>query len=103
MDRTDIGLWGLAASGILVAVALGVSLWRRLGVERTLVWACLRALVQLLLVGWALQLIVDDRVPSRGHRTNIFKKEFKVVGVNIGSHKRYGSLCVMDYAGGFSD
>jgi putative ABC transport system permease protein len=63
MDRTDIGLWGLAASGILVAVALGMSIWRRLGVERSLVWACVRALVQLLLVGWALQLIVDDDDP----------------------------------------
>jgi len=63
MDRTDIGLWGLAASGILVAVALAVSIWRRLGVERSLLWACLRALVQLLAVGWALKLIVDDDDP----------------------------------------
>ncbi len=63
MDRTDIGLWGMAASGILVAVAVTISLWRRLGLERSLVWACLRALVQLLVVGWALQLIVDDDDP----------------------------------------
>lgn len=63
MDRTDIGLWGLAASGILVAVALAISLWRRLGIERTMVWACIRALVQLLIVGWALKLIVDDDDP----------------------------------------
>lgn len=55
----DIGLAGLAASGILVGVAVGVSLWRHLGLERSLLWAALRALVQLLLVGWALQLVVD--------------------------------------------
>lgn len=55
----DIGLAGLAASGILVAVAVAISLWRRLGLERSLLWAALRALVQLLLVGWALQLVVD--------------------------------------------
>ncbi len=61
--QTDIGLVGMAASGILVAVALAVSLWRQLGLERTLLWACLRALVQLLIVGWALQLIVDDDDP----------------------------------------
>ncbi len=61
--ETDIGLAGMAASGILVAVALAVSLWRRLGLERTLLWACLRALVQLLIVGWALQLIVDEDDP----------------------------------------
>lgn len=61
--QTDIGLAGMAFSGILVGVALAVSMWRRLGLERSLLWACLRALVQLLIVGWALQLIVDDDDP----------------------------------------
>ncbi len=60
---SDIGLVGMAASGILVAVALGVSLWRRLGLERSLLWAALRALAQLVAVGWALRLIVDDDDP----------------------------------------
>ncbi len=63
MDRTDIGVLGLAASGILVGVALAISIWRRLGLERSLLWACSRALVQLLLVGSALRLIVDDDDP----------------------------------------
>lgn len=63
IGQTDIGLWGMAASGILVAVALAVSMWRRLGLERSLLWACMRALVQLLIVGWALRLIVDDDDP----------------------------------------
>lgn len=63
MNRADIGFAGLAASGILIVVALSISWWRRLGVERSLVWAALRALVQLLIVGVALQLVVDDDDP----------------------------------------
>ena len=58
-DRADIGLAGLAASGGLIAVAVAVSLWRRLGLERSLLWAASRALAQLLIVGWALTLVVD--------------------------------------------
>lgn len=63
MNGTDIGLVGLAASSILIAVAVGISLWRRLGLEREVVWAALRALMQLLIVGFALQLVVDDDDP----------------------------------------
>ncbi len=59
----DIGLAGLAASSILVAVAVAISLWRRLGLERSLLWAALRALVQLLFVGWALQLVINPDDP----------------------------------------
>jgi UDP-glucose/iron transport system permease protein len=62
-DLADIGLGGLALSGILVAVALVLSLVRRLGVERDLVIAAARALVQLLLVGVALRIVVDDDDP----------------------------------------
>lgn len=50
-----------------------------------------------------LSLIVDDGVPGRGHRTNIFSPEFAVVGVGCGSHRGYRVMCVMDYAGGFAD
>ncbi|MFK7919280.1 MAG: iron export ABC transporter permease subunit FetB [Ilumatobacter sp.] len=63
MNRADIGFLGLAASSILIAVAVAISLWRRLGLERELLWAALRALVQLLIVGVALQLVVDDDDP----------------------------------------
>lgn len=59
----DIGIAGLAASGILVAVAVAISLWRQLGLERSLLWASIRALVQLLLVGWLLQFVVDPDDP----------------------------------------
>ena len=59
VGRSDIGLVGLAASGGLIAVGVGISFWRGLGLERSLLWAAMRALVQLLIVGWALQLVVD--------------------------------------------
>ena len=63
MDQADIGLTGLALSGVLVAVALGLSMLRRLGVSRDLIVAALRALAQLLVVGAALVLVVDDDDP----------------------------------------
>ena len=53
----QVGWVGLATSLILVAFAAAVSLWQRLGLERQLVWAAARALVQLLLVGGALTLL----------------------------------------------
>ncbi|MDP6524621.1 MAG: SHD1 domain-containing protein [Kiritimatiellia bacterium] len=49
------------------------------------------------------QLIVDDGVPDRGHRGNIFKAKYRVAGVSIGNHKIFNTCCVIDYAGGFSD
>ncbi|NND75564.1 MAG: iron export ABC transporter permease subunit FetB [Ilumatobacter sp.] len=58
-----MGLGGLAASGLLIAVAVAISLWRRLGLERSVLWAATRALGQLLIVGWALQLVVDPDDP----------------------------------------
>jgi putative ABC transport system permease protein len=60
---TDIGLTGLALSGLLVVVAVAVSLIRRLGLERDLLTAAVRAIAQLALVGFALRLVVDDDDP----------------------------------------
>lgn len=59
----DIGYAGLALSGILVAVAVAISISRSLGLERSILWAALRALGQLLVVGAALHLVVDDDDP----------------------------------------
>jgi len=51
---SDIGWTGLAGSLVLVAVAIVISLSRRLGLERSIVWASARAVVQLMAVGVAL-------------------------------------------------
>jgi len=56
---SDIGWSGLAVSLVLVAVAVALSFWRRLGLERTMAWASARALAQLLAVGVALDLVLD--------------------------------------------
>ena len=48
-----------------------------------------------------ISLIVDAGVAGRGHRKNIFLNKFAVVGVACGNHVRYGTMCVMDFAGGF--
>ena len=46
-------------------------------------------------------LIVDDGVPSRGHRENMFSDKFNVVGVDLAAHAVYGLVVVMELAGAF--
>lgn len=53
--------------------------------------------------GMVMQLIINDGVPNRGHRKNIFRRSFAVAGVSCAPHPRYGNLCVMDFATRFLD
>lgn len=50
-----------------------------------------------------IQLIVDDGVPGRGHRVNTFSGDYRTAGVTCGAHPHFGSMCVVDFAGGFRD
>ena len=44
-----------------------------------------------------LDLIVDDGVPSRGHRTNIFDPSWTHTGAGCGPHAGYRIVCVINY------
>jgi putative ABC transport system permease protein len=56
-----VGLPDVAAALALVAVAVAVSLWRRMDLERDLGLAAVRAFLQLTAVGYVIQLIFDSR------------------------------------------
>jgi UDP-glucose/iron transport system permease protein len=53
----DIGWTGLLTSLVLVGVAVAISLWRRLGLEGSMVWSSARAMAQLLVVGALLHVL----------------------------------------------
>ena len=59
----DVGYVDLVASFALVAVAIALSLRQRLGLEREMAWAAVRAVTQLLLVGVALTVVIDPERP----------------------------------------
>ncbi len=59
---SDIGWVGLGLSTMLVGVAVGLSLWRHLGLEPSLVWSALRAIVQLLAIGLLLDVLLEPGV-----------------------------------------
>ena len=44
-------------------------------------------------------LLIDDDVPSRGHRKNLLHGSFNFIGAAVGPHNVYGSMCVIDLAG----
>lgn len=50
--------------------------------------------------GWEalIQLIVDDGVPTRGHRISVFKKDYHVCGVGAARHIKFNHILVIDYA-----
>jgi len=45
-----------------------------------------------------LALLIDDGVPSRGHRKNILWREARCVGVAFREHATMGHICVQDFA-----
>jgi hypothetical protein len=44
------------------------------------------------------QLVIDDGVPSRGHRAIILAAGLNHVGVGCGTHPKYQFECVEDYS-----
>ncbi len=48
-------------------------------------------------------LVVDDGVPDRNHRINIFRADYKVAGIACGYHKIHRTMCVIKYATGFRE
>lgn len=50
-----------------------------------------------------MQLIIDDGVKGRGHRRHTFAPWFTTAGVACGPHPRFGTMCVIDFAGGFAE
>ncbi len=50
-----------------------------------------------------LQLLIDDGVPSRGHRSNLLSPSFGVQGAGCGPHQGFRHQCTIEYAGDFVD
>jgi putative ABC transport system permease protein len=55
----SIGWSGLALSLLLVLVAIVLSLWKRLGLERSIAWAAARAAAQLVALGLLLKVLLE--------------------------------------------
>jgi len=50
-----------------------------------------------------LALIIDDGLKARKHRKNIFDPNYTVAGAAFGRHARFGTMCSMDFAGGYAE
>jgi putative ABC transport system permease protein len=54
-----VELWQVAASLVLVAIAVAISRWQEADLERDILVATVRSIIQLTLVGYAIKLIFD--------------------------------------------
>ncbi len=50
-----------------------------------------------------IDLLVDDGVPSRGHRHNILNRDSRFAGVGCAPHGEYRIMCVIDFAGTYRE
>jgi hypothetical protein len=48
------------------------------------------------------QLLIDDGVPSRGHRTNIMKADYTQTGAGIGTHPQFRYMCCIAYSADYT-
>lgn len=48
-------------------------------------------------------LLVDDGVPERINRQNLFQEEIKFFGIAVANHKLYNTIVVMDFVGDIRD
>jgi uncharacterized protein YkwD len=53
--------------------------------------------------GIVMNWIIDDGVPGRGHRRNLFDAQARVVGVACGPHKTMQIMCVMLFAASYTE
>ena len=47
--------------------------------------------------------LIDDGFASRGHRNRLMSENYRVAGVSCGPHPEFGTMCVLELAGGFID
>ncbi len=60
MTGIDVSVGEVVASLALVAIAVGVSLWRRTGLENEIAVAVVRSAIQLIAIGYVIQAIFDE-------------------------------------------
>ena len=48
-------------------------------------------------------LIIDDGLPGRKHRKNIFSPKFNYAGAAVGPHANYRTICSIEFAGAYAE